>query len=286
MKLVNIGVPALNEERFLSQTLDSLLAQDYSNLEIIICDNASTDKTEEISCKYAGKDSRIKYFKNKERLSGPENWNRAFQLSSSKYFMWASGHDLYDKSFVSSCMEILEKEENVTLAYSLTYSIDEYNNKLQIIPQYLDTRTLNLISRFNKFILASNNSSCILTGLIRSESIRKTHLMQNTLAADTLFLSELSLLSYFAQTQKPLYYRREIRPHETPIMTSKRRIKDIFRNKKKYPAIFYLFHLIYKYLITIWRSSINFGYKIILSFFIFFDLGILYFKTILKYVKK
>ena len=285
MKLVNIGVPVLNEERFLSQTLDSLLAQDYSNLEIIICDNASTDKTEEIARKYTEKYNRIKYFKNKEQVSGPENWNRVFQLTSSEYFMWVSGHDLYDKSYISSCVEILEKERDVVLTYSLTYSIDNHGNKLQIVPQYLDTRGLSLISRFNKFILASNNSSCILTGLIRSELIKKTHLMQSILAADTLFLSELSLLGYFAQIQKPLYYRREIR-HETPIITAKRRIKDIFINKRKYPAIFYLFHLIYKYLTTIWQSSINFNYKTALSFFVFYDLGILYFKTMLKYIKK
>ena len=285
MKLVNIGIPALNEERFLSQTLDSLLAQNYSNFEIIVCDNVSTDKTGEIAQGYAEKDSRIKYFKNKERLSGPENWNKVFQLASSQYFMWAGGHDLYDKSFISSCMEILEKEKDVVLVYSLTYSIDNYGNKLQIVPQYLDTRKLNLISRFNKFILASNNSSCILTGLMRSELIKKTHLMQSILAADTLFLSELSLLGYFVQIQKPLYYRREIR-NETPIITAKRRIKDIFINKRKYPAIFYLFHLIYRYLVTIWQSSINFNYKTALSFFVFCDLGVLYLKTILKYIKK
>src|SRR5918993_5298269 len=59
--LVSIGVPVYNGERFLARTLQSLLAQTYTNLEIIICDNASTDGTEAICREFAARDSRIRY---------------------------------------------------------------------------------------------------------------------------------------------------------------------------------------------------------------------------------
>ncbi|TSC64682.1 MAG: glycosyl transferase family 2 [Microgenomates group bacterium Gr01-1014_93] len=97
--LVTIGMPLLNEGRYLSKALDSLLNQSFSDFEIIISDNASTDETAEIAKNYAKKDQRIRYYRTDSRVGGRENFNRLFQLSSGKYFMWASGHDLWHKDF-------------------------------------------------------------------------------------------------------------------------------------------------------------------------------------------
>jgi glycosyltransferase involved in cell wall biosynthesis len=58
---VRIGLPAYNGERHLPAALDSLLAQTYGDFELIISDNASTDRTEEICREYAARDSRIRY---------------------------------------------------------------------------------------------------------------------------------------------------------------------------------------------------------------------------------
>ena len=61
LPLVSIGVPIYNEERFLEESLVSLCSQDYSNLEIIISDNASIDGTSEICREFANRDPRIRH---------------------------------------------------------------------------------------------------------------------------------------------------------------------------------------------------------------------------------
>ena len=66
---LSIGIPVFNGERYLGETLDSLLVQKYSDFELIISDNASTDNTQEICSNYAAKDNRIHYFRNKINLA-------------------------------------------------------------------------------------------------------------------------------------------------------------------------------------------------------------------------
>ena len=87
--LVSIGLPVFNGEKSLAQALDALLDQDYSNLEIIISDNGSTDRTSEICEEFLKKDTRIKYYRSSENLGSNWNFNRVFELSSGKYFMRA-----------------------------------------------------------------------------------------------------------------------------------------------------------------------------------------------------
>jgi glycosyltransferase involved in cell wall biosynthesis len=72
---VSFGVPVYNGHRHLRETLDSLLAQTYSDFELIISDNASTDATPDICQEYASRDSRIQYHRQTENVGAPENWN-------------------------------------------------------------------------------------------------------------------------------------------------------------------------------------------------------------------
>ena len=68
---VSIGLPVFNGEKFLPDTLDSILTQTYSDFELIISDNASTDKTGQICRDYAAKDQRICYYRNEENIVLP-----------------------------------------------------------------------------------------------------------------------------------------------------------------------------------------------------------------------
>ncbi len=66
--LVSIGLPVLNEESYLRQTIEALLAQDYDNFELIISDNASTDRTAAICHEFSGRDSRVKYHRHQTNV--------------------------------------------------------------------------------------------------------------------------------------------------------------------------------------------------------------------------
>ena len=83
--LVSIGVPVYNEERFLDASLTSLRQQDYPNLEILIADNASTDRTLEICERHAAEDARIRVVRSAENRGAIANFQRALDLAQGPY---------------------------------------------------------------------------------------------------------------------------------------------------------------------------------------------------------
>jgi glycosyltransferase involved in cell wall biosynthesis len=91
--LVSVGFAVFNEETSLAAALDSILAQDNEHLEVIVCDNASTDATLEIACAYSARDARITVHESAANRGSRFNFNRCFRLASGRYFTWARGHD-------------------------------------------------------------------------------------------------------------------------------------------------------------------------------------------------
>lgn len=114
--LVSIGMPVYNGERYIVEALDSLLAQDYENFELIISDNASTDRTQGICLEYTSRDKRIRYYRNETNMGALWNFNRVFELSSGEYFMWASHDDLWRPHFISELVGLLEATPSAVLA--------------------------------------------------------------------------------------------------------------------------------------------------------------------------
>ncbi|HYL71269.1 MAG TPA: glycosyltransferase [Candidatus Dormibacteraeota bacterium] len=123
--LVSIGMPVHNAERYLSEALDSLLAQDYPNFEVIISDNASSDSTQQICEDYARRDCRVNYHRVPDNMGATWNFNRVFQLARGKYFMWAAYDDIRNPRCVSACVETLEAHPEAVLACTLIDFIDE-----------------------------------------------------------------------------------------------------------------------------------------------------------------
>src|SRR5688500_19675294 len=79
--LITVGLPVYNSERYLRQSLDSLLAQTFPHFVLIISDNASTDGTAQICQQYAAADSRIRYSRNETNIGNPRNFNRVAGLA-------------------------------------------------------------------------------------------------------------------------------------------------------------------------------------------------------------
>ena len=102
---VSIGLPIYNGENLVIETLDSFLSQTFSDFEVIISDNGSIDRTQQICEDYAAKDGRIKYYRNLKNLGVAPNLNRVFELSSGEYFKWADHDDLLAPDFLLRCVE-------------------------------------------------------------------------------------------------------------------------------------------------------------------------------------
>ena len=117
-------MPVYNGERYVGAAIDSVLAQDYQNIELIITDNASIDATETICRAAAAKDNRIRYVRNARNLGAAPNYNRGFELADGDYLKWCAHDDLLSPNFVSSCVAALERDPDASLAFAKTICID------------------------------------------------------------------------------------------------------------------------------------------------------------------
>jgi glycosyltransferase involved in cell wall biosynthesis len=227
--LVSIGMPVYNEERYLTQALDSLLAQEYKNFELIISDNASQDATQEICLEYAARDSRIHYHRSETNLGAIKNFNRVFALSKGEYFMWAGGHDRWAPEFIRRCMEGLQQDQDVVLCYPQIAVMGPNGEKLPWLKTFFfDTRCFRgKLSRFMTVVWASP-PAYILHGLIRSSALKQTSIFRMTWNADVLLLAELSLLGEFAQVPAVLFYPRHFRGAQTRDEIYRRLSRQLF----------------------------------------------------------
>lgn len=207
--LVSIGMPVYNGEDHIRQALDSLLAQDYENFELIISDNASTDATQQICLEYASKDPKIRYHRNTTNVGLIKNFNRVFGLSSGEYFMWAGHDDVWEPSFVSRCARALRRNPSVVLSYPQARFIGPDGEPINIPLSSFDTRAkgLDLVSRVHVHIWALTYPYPF-QGLIRSSALKRTGLLEDILGADVVLLTELSLLGEFAQVPALLFHNR------------------------------------------------------------------------------
>ncbi|MGQ9889999.1 MAG: glycosyltransferase family 2 protein, partial [Aggregatilineales bacterium] len=116
--LVNIGLPVYNGGERVRRAIDSLLAQDYPNFELIISDNASTDGTWDILQEYAARDPRIRLYRNARNIGMTRNFNRVYELATGEYFMWAAHDDRWEPGFISTCVQYLLAHPDVAMCYA------------------------------------------------------------------------------------------------------------------------------------------------------------------------
>ena len=83
--LISIVLPIYNGEKYMKQSIDSVINQTYANWELLIVDDGSTDNTAAIAREYAEKDNRIKYYKNPQNMRLPKTLNRGFSLATGDY---------------------------------------------------------------------------------------------------------------------------------------------------------------------------------------------------------
>ncbi|WP_339379132.1 glycosyltransferase family 2 protein [aff. Roholtiella sp. LEGE 12411] len=203
---LSIGLPVYNGDKFLKEAIDSLLAQTFEDFELIISDNASTDKTEEICRAYAEQDKRIRYYRNEKNIGCACNFNRTFELSSGEYFKWAAYDDLHAPDFLMKCVEVLDKDPTVILCHSHAYFIDKHGKFIQNYEIKLKTDLLQPHKRFHELLSRHVNYQCY--GVIRASALRMVPPMGSYAQADATLLLRLGLLGRFYEIPEYLFFAR------------------------------------------------------------------------------
>lgn len=120
--LVSVCIPAYNNAAYIKETIDSVLNQTYTNLELIIADDKSKDDTLEVI--RAIKDERIKVYENEQNLGMSGNWNHCLSLCKGEFIKLICADDLLAKDALEKEVEVLMKYPNVVMVESDTRLID------------------------------------------------------------------------------------------------------------------------------------------------------------------
>jgi len=261
---VSIGLPVFNGGKYLAETLESILRQTFSDFMLIISDNASTDNTEEICCKYATQDFRIHYSRNTSNIGAAKNFNKVFELSSSKYFKWAAHDDLYAPEYLERCVEVLDNRSSVVVCHTKSIYINEDGEEYRDWDDLLDFRSLEAHKRFHDYISLPIPRWNAIFGLIRVSVLKKTPLIGSYVLSDQVLLGELTLHGEIYRVPASLFFRRD---HlSLPSVKSKVRSTRIYaiwfdpKNKNKYIIPKYL-RAFFEYLRAIKRVEISYYQK-------------------------
>lgn len=207
--LVSIGVAIYNEERFLRAALESLVSQNYPNIEIIISDNASTDSTGEI-CKYfQSQYSHIRYYRSDKNLGADVNGRSVIEKSKGKYFMYAAGHDLWHPTFIFKAVSIMEADSDIILCYARTIRIDTSNEVLGLAPNNWDLRGMPATSRITYLVNnISGGDPCY--GLVQLDHLKSFFKLGFGFVwgLDQVSLAYFVLQGTIAHIPEPLFYWR------------------------------------------------------------------------------
>ena len=110
---LSIGMPVYNGELFIERAIESILAQTFTDFELIISDNASTDSTQEICQNFSKKDDRIRIFKQEKNIGIHRNFYFLLSQAKGKYFAWAAVDDYLDKDFMEKNLKVLESHNSI-----------------------------------------------------------------------------------------------------------------------------------------------------------------------------
>ena len=125
---ISICIPVYNAEKYIEETIKSVLNQSFSNFELIIIDNHSTDDTVNIVKEF--KDERIKLFQNNKNLGMVRNWNECLNKVQGKYIQFVCSDDVLYKECLKEKIELMKKNNNIVMVVSNTDIIDSNGKKI------------------------------------------------------------------------------------------------------------------------------------------------------------
>jgi glycosyltransferase involved in cell wall biosynthesis len=206
---VSIGLPVYNGERYIVEALDSIVSQTFTDFELVISDNASTDATVEICEEYSSRDDRIVLHRNETNRGAAWNYNRVFALSRSEYFKWASHDDRCVPTFIERCVAALDANPDVVVSYPRTTVIDAAGEVIEMDEDDLPLDSPDVVRRFAGCLNPMKLCHNVIFGLMRRSVLLKTNLIGTYLASDRRLVAELSLHGPFEEIPDRLFFRRK-----------------------------------------------------------------------------
>ena len=215
---VSVGLPVYNGDNYIEQAIESVLAQSYDDLELVVSSNASVDGTDEILARLARQDPRIRYFRQPVNVGAADNYNFVFRRSRGEYFKWLAHDDLLEPTFVERLLSALEAAPDAALAFSRLMYADEQGQPTRAPGGFTGDYALasSPVERYRGYLADfyrnhARSAPFFLFGLIRRSALEKTRLHQKFLNTDHCLVGEVMLQGPFVKVDEVLWYFRRHR---------------------------------------------------------------------------
>lgn len=200
---VTVGLPVYNGEAYIRRAVDSVLSQTFTDFELIISDNASTDSTSTICKEYVEKDQRIAYTVHERNIGPIFNFLSVLSKAKSDYFVWISDDDYWEPTFLEKNLEVLESNNNIVGSIGLVEFDDEHarNNKSFIsnlknfstrsdinMNKYLHVHPVFGTYEKKAGIYLRFNQASFIYGVFRTEKLRKRWVDEKVIGWDGVIL--------------------------------------------------------------------------------------------------
>jgi glycosyltransferase involved in cell wall biosynthesis len=212
---VSIGLAVYNGENYIREAVDSILNQTFTDFELIICDNASTDRTDEICREYAAKDPRVRYYRNERNIGCITNQARVMELSTGEFFKLAAHDDICAPEFLEHCVAALDQNPDAVLAYPKARIINahgEFFDSEEPFVKYTNACLQLGVSerpseRFREMACLPHSCNHIF-GLMRMSAVRAIPGLGAYGGADRSLLARMTLLGRYVEVPKYLFFFR------------------------------------------------------------------------------
>jgi len=207
--LVSVGLPVRNGAERIERVIESVLGQDHENLELVICDNASTDNTEDVCRAFAERDSRIVYQRHPVNIGLLNNFDSALRLASGTFFRWVGDDDWLDPRCVSRSLDAFAEDDRLLVVTVQTAYTDPAGVTRTARYDGDALRSDDAIARFNEMMRLLNETYLLidpLYGTFRREPLLNIR-RRNMLNEDQVLASRLALAGPWGHVNEVLAHR-------------------------------------------------------------------------------
>lgn len=205
---VSIGLPVYNGENYMAAAIEGVLGQSFTDLELIIADDASTDRTAEICRDYAARDGRVRYHCNATNRGAAPNYNNLVKLARGEYFKWIAHDDVITPDYLAKSVEALDRQPEAVVAHTQIRVIDKDGRELTLYDNALPLTTQSRASDRFAGVVLDRYAHHAFFGLFRMEALRRTRLHRSYAGGDRALVATLALLGPFVHVHEPLYWQR------------------------------------------------------------------------------
>lgn len=211
---LSIGLPVFNAQDNLETALDSLLAQTYTNFELILSDNGSDDRTAAICKEYMQRDSRIRYERQAKNMGLHWNLNRVAKMACGHYFKWSAADVIHAPDFLERCMAVLETDPTIICCHTRADYIDAQGNRLFGVDPSGDANLSTSSNAHRRFadVLFNHGWGARVFGVMRREPLLKTGLLEEHYGWDKVMMAGLALSGRYHMINEVLFLEQD---HET-----------------------------------------------------------------------